>query len=643
MRLLLIVILSVLSAGLNAQSIDELKEQLQSASDNQKANIENSLSEAYAAKRKYKKAEDHAIKAIELAKANGNSGEELRGNVNGGNAAKRNKNFDQAIVFFEQVLNLANKSGQGDLLAYAYESQGYCYSGLGEYTKSIKAYQNALKADDYSEKEQAKIFSRIGYNHYMLGELKQSISNYRQSDELFDKNPDPETQARMLINLAGVYANYGDYGKGVSTIDKAIELAQSNQLGGTEKAAQDAKRNIELKRNNKEEQTTAFDEELIKETEDYIEDIEKKHVKSLEEIENLSIENQVKELKLLNQQNQLRLKEQESAAQQQLLEKQELENARQEAEIKQVEAENARTLAWLVGAGIALILVLILALMAVRNNKKLKEKNAQIAEQNAELDKKNKNITESINYARKIQNALLASNLRLTHTFEDHLVFSKPRDIVSGDFSWCDAQEDSCVIAVADCTGHGVPGALMSVLAISSLEKIVKQSGIRKPTEILQRLNKDLHSLFGSDAVKSDDNTTVKDGMDIVVINVHRSSNKMEFAGSRNSLLKVSGGEVMEYKGSKVHLGYYADHSEFNHQDITLQKGDAVYLYSDGFYDQKGGPDGKKFYPKRFRELLGENAGLKMEAQRRKYEEVLSGWSQGYEQVDDILILGIRI
>jgi serine phosphatase RsbU (regulator of sigma subunit) len=283
--------------------------------------------------------------------------------------------------------------------------------------------------------------------------------------------------------------------------------------------------------------------------------------------------------------------------------------------------------------------------MYIVNNRKLKDKNEQIASQNKDLDKKNKDILDSIYYARKIQNALLVSNNCLADRFEDHLIFNRPRDIVSGDFSWCDASSNDCVIAVADCTGHGVPGAFMSVLAISSLDKIVKQVGTRDPKTILRQLNDDLYGLFGADSRKEGNSgqASVKDGMDIVVINVDTKNKKLGFAGSRNSLVKISGNEIVEIKGSKAHLGQNYGHDNFNNQEVQLQDGDALYLFSDGFYDQKGGEKGKKFYPKRFREMLLEHAAKDMKTQSNCYSEIFTEWSSGREQIDDILILGIRL
>lgn len=656
MRIIFVFILSALVSFASAQSISELKDQLLDATDNnEKANLENSIAEGYMGKGSYSNAIDFAEDAIDHAEKASNKGEELRGNINGGNAAKKSKKYKDAIAFYKDAADLAKSSGQKNLVAYSYESIGFAYSKLDKANESTKYYEKCLEVDNYSGKKEAAVHKSIAYNYYLEGDIKEALDAYKNADKLYKSDSDPASHSRMLINMGNVYAQYGDLEKAISTLTRASKMAKDNGDNSTHKAAEKAIESISKNKSNKENQISDFDEDKIKENENYISDIERSNMKSLDEIENLSIENQVKELKILNSQNELLLQEQKAKEAEQALATKELENAKTSAELTASEsklavvaAEGAKTMAWLMGAGIALILVMVLALMAARNNKKLKLKNVQIAAQNSELDKKNKNITESINYARKIQNALLASNLVLANEFQEHLMFAKPRDIVSGDFSWCDSNGTDTVIALADCTGHGVPGALMSVLAISSLEKIVKQQGARNPAKVLALLNNDLHSLFGHNKTSIELNDVgkealVKDGMDIVVIRINKATKKLSFAGSRNTMIKISGGELEELKGSKSHLGYHQGHEDFNEQEMTLKSGDAVYLFSDGFYDQKGGEEGKKFYPKRFRDMLIKHGDESMKDQHTSYEKVLANWSKGQEQIDDILVLGVRV
>ncbi|MDG2332075.1 MAG: SpoIIE family protein phosphatase [Flavobacteriales bacterium] len=660
MKLALSLLLWLIVLGVKSQSIDVLKQRLEVSNDQDRPGIENNIAEAYFVNKKFKKATEYAKQAIEHAKSIKNGSEELRGLINAGNASKKQKKYNRAVGFFENSLPLATEAKNSTLVSYAYESMGYCFSSLKKYNQAIVSYQKALSSSTKKGTKKAAVYAQIAYCNFAVSEFKEAIEYYEKANDVYARYPSPGPQSLMLVNLGKVYAQYGDFNKAIDRLNTARTIAEKNGFDNTVKKVNSVVESIERNKANKSDQLTDFDHDAIDQTEKYIHNIERAHVKSLKEIENLSVENQIKELKLLNQQNELILKEQQAEAQKQDLARQKLKSAKTEAELKQVEAENAqnaaelkqaeaesaRTLAWLVAVGLASTLMLALVIMYIRNNKNLKQKNDQIASQNKELDKKNTNITDSINYARKIQNALLASNRGLSHSFSDHFILNRPRDIVSGDFSWCDINEKDSVIALADCTGHGVPGALMSVLAISSLEKIVKQQGTRSPTEILKQLNDDLYSLFGSDDTVSGkelNKTTVKDGMDIVVINVNHKDNTLDFAGSRNSMLRISNGELTELKGSKTHLGHNRKHQEFNYQKIALSKGDLIYLYSDGFYDQKGGENGKKYYPKRFREMLLENETKSMTEQNETYKSILKTWRNGREQVDDILILGIRI
>ncbi len=638
MKQLVLVILSFCCVTVWAQGIDELKTQLDQASDANKAGIANTIAEKLTADKNYAEAQDYADRAIQLAESSSNENEQLRGLVNGGNATKKAKKFADAVDYFKKATAITEKQKMNDLTGYCYESIGFSYANVKKYKESNEAYRSALASNNYAQVERAKIIAKMAFNYYSMGSLKKAIEEYEKANKIYESNPSPSDQATLLLNLGGVYSNYGDYETALKRLKQAEELAVTNNLSSIGSIRSTIKQ-VESGNESKHNAITEFDEDRIKETENYIQDMRSANLKSIEEIEHLSVENQVKELKLLNQQKELMLKEQEAAAQQQELERIELETARKDAELRQSEAEQARTQAWLVGAGVACMLVLILVFVFVSNNKKLKHKNIRIAEQNAELDKKNQNITDSINYARKIQDALLVSNYMLADTFQEHFVFNKPRDIVSGDFSWCHNNGTDCVIILADCTGHGVPGALMSVLAISTVEKIVKQEKLREPEKILGRLNEDLYELFGSD--KSDD--SVKDGMDVVVINVNREKKELRFAGSRNSMLRVSGNKMDEIRGSAMHLGYHQNHTDFNQTTLQLDSGEMIYLYSDGFYDQKGGSEGKKFYPKRFRELLKDLAAKKANLQAAELEKTLTRWKGDREQIDDILILGIRI
>jgi tetratricopeptide (TPR) repeat protein len=278
--------------------------------------------------------------------------------------------------------------------------------------------------------------------------------------------------------------------------------------------------------------------------------------------------------------------------------------------------------------------------------------NAQIFEQ---LDKKNQDITASITYAQRIQKAILPTPKTLQKHLHDYFVLFKPRDIVSGDFYWMEETTDKIFIAVADCTGHGVPGAFMTILGSQALTNIIVHNQIHHPQKILSRLDLLLrHTLHTED-------TQVRDGMDMALCVIDKAQQKMQFVGAKNPLLIIQNGEVTEIKGDMNGINEHHKKSRYiqlTTHDIDLSQPTTFYLYSDGFQDQFGGEYGRKFMKKRFRHLLIDLAKEeKMHEQKEKLAQTLDDWmsveSSGItaenqepngkqRQVDDILVMGIK-
>jgi len=273
---------------------------------------------------------------------------------------------------------------------------------------------------------------------------------------------------------------------------------------------------------------------------------------------------------------------------------------------------------------------------------KVEIRTREVVEKSEELEQKNNDILDSIRYAKVIQTAILPPD----HLFGKHLpesfVLFKPKDIVSGDFYWINTKDDKVLFAASDCTGHGVPGAFVSMVGYNLMDKIVGEYDITKPAGILDRLNKEVAQTFrqrGSDAI-----TRVQDGMDLALVALDRKSKTLEYAGAYNPLYLVRDGEVIEYKANRFPIGSYEDGEEdkFENHRIDLQDGDSIYMFTDGFVDQFGGTKGKKFMAKRLREILLSINHLSMEEQGRFLNETLHDWMGDLEQVDDILGVGAR-
>jgi serine phosphatase RsbU (regulator of sigma subunit) len=270
--------------------------------------------------------------------------------------------------------------------------------------------------------------------------------------------------------------------------------------------------------------------------------------------------------------------------------------------------------------------------------KKIEEATQEINEQKKELEIINEEVYESIFYAKRIQEAILPS----PHEYTDYLDISiiyKPRDIVSGDFYFFDKQGDNLFLVVADCTGHGVPGALMSMLGQNSLQSIITENSINEPAEILQLLDLRVQVLLHQQGGASND------GMDMVLVKFDLKTKWLEFAGANRplSILK-NNGEYIEMKPDRFPIGgdQYAN-KIFTPRNIQLENGDRFFMFTDGIVDQFGGPEGRKFTPKKLRTIIKENHRLSLEKQVEIIKKSFDEWKGNNQQTDDVLFIGFEI
>ncbi|MGZ3863017.1 MAG: PP2C family protein-serine/threonine phosphatase [Bacteroidia bacterium] len=261
-----------------------------------------------------------------------------------------------------------------------------------------------------------------------------------------------------------------------------------------------------------------------------------------------------------------------------------------------------------------------------------------IEEQRHILEEKNHEITDSINYAQKIQSALIPSEEDFVSHFNEAFVYFKPKDIVSGDFYWASKKGDKVFFAVADCTGHGVPGGFMTMLGISFLDEIINEKNVTRPDEILNNLRDRIITTLKQTGAAGES----KDGMDVVVCCLDRSANTLLYAGANNSVYVVSNDSMNEFKADKQPCGFNHVLKPFTVTEIKLQQGDCIYAFSDGYADQFGGEKGKKFKYRQLEQiLLRSNADFR--SQKKLLAESFDNWKGDLEQVDDILLVGVRV
>lgn len=348
--------------------------------------------------------------------------------------------------------------------------------------------------------------------------------------------------------------------------------------------------------------------------------------------------------------------------------KQELVLLKKDAELKAIEIDqqqnsikNQQRLILIFTIGLLIFVVLLFFLFrTVRQKQKantllsenvevINEQKNKVEMQKQVVEEKNNEILASIKYAKRIQTAILPQKKLIDSYFSDYFIFYKPKDIVAGDFYWFEMVNNTYYVAAADCTGHGVPGAMVSVVCNNGLNKSLKEHNLRQPKEILDKTREVVISQFE----KSDEN--VQDGMDISLVSIAEKANgkfNVSFSGANNSLwvLKKYAADIEEWKGDKQPIGKYMNMKAFNQSDLQLDKGDLLFLFTDGLVDQFGGatPEarengGKKYKSSRLKRILTDMRNKSCSDQAVALEKEFYAWKGELDQIDDVCVIGIRL
>ena len=330
--------------------------------------------------------------------------------------------------------------------------------------------------------------------------------------------------------------------------------------------------------------------------------------------------------------------------------------AEQESQLKSTElqasSQRQQLVLGIMGILVLFLIFLVYFIFKFRKQKRIIEKNnqtiqitnkelvvtiEQVNTQKELIEAKNEEITDSITYAKRIQNAILPPEKAFLEHMTDNFILYKPKDIVAGDFYWLSVLPDRILFSVADCTGHGVPGALVSVVCHSAMNRAVKEFNLKHPAEILNKVREIILETFG----KSDEN--VNDGMDIALCSLDLKTKTLEFSGANNGLFVFTGGDLIEIKPDKQPIGKFIDPKPFTNSELKVKAGDLVYLYSDGYADQFGGNKGKKLKTTSFREVIKLYSNEKLSDQKILLEKFFENWRGELEQLDDVCVMGVKI
>lgn len=315
----------------------------------------------------------------------------------------------------------------------------------------------------------------------------------------------------------------------------------------------------------------------------------------------------------------------------------EIEAAQREKELESLKATNEKQFKnFSIAISVAAVLVLIVLYSRYRKNKLLSRK---LAEQNVQIEGKNREIIDSITYAKRLQEAILPPAGFLKQFFPQSFILYLPKDIVAGDFYWAETAGDKIYIAAADCTGHGVPGAMVSVVCANALDRSVKEFALRDTSAILDKTRTLVVQTFEKSA------EMVNDGMDISLLSLSLNNEDLsaQWSGANNPVWIIRNGAVLEHKGDKQPVGRFEQNKPFTAHELQLKKGDWIYLLTDGYADQFGGDKGKKFKYSALKEKLVSITAMNGDQQMEELKKTLLGWRGNLEQVDDICIIGLSL
>ena len=546
---------------------------------------------------------------------------------------------------FESV-RLAEKTGDLRLVGYSRNLMGNLYRSNGELDKAMEEYKYSLKvAESANDSLQiARCYNNIGIVHMINGDYEIGLEYWLESLDIKLRIGEEEAAAATMSNIGLYYKDIGRYYEAREMLDRALEINIKNNDYESISFCYTIIGDMHWRMQNYHEAVGAYHISLAysdtintyyDKADSYIGlsrvlDSLGRHKEALKYqrlytqlIMDFNSENNATITREMTTQFETEKKEKEN----ELLKS---ENNAKNAEIALKEANNRYL--WIGLGGAAVILVLIIFILTrVRQAKK------EIEHQKHIVEEKNREITDSISYAKRLQEAILPTEQTINANFKENFVLYMPKDIVAGDFYWMEKKGDTVLFAVADCTGHGVPGAMVSVVCHNALNRAVREFELTNPGQVLDKVTDLVIETFEKSAEE------VKDGMDICLCAFDFSKNTVQYSGANNSLYHMRNGEFTEIKATKQPVGKYANRLPFETHVIPFSKGDVFYLFTDGFADQFGGEKGKKMKYKPFKRLLINNYKHGMRAQHSMLQGNFDKWKGEFEQVDDVCIAGIRV
>ena len=597
----------------------------------------------------YSKSTTYAQKALEVAKKiNDKKGEAMALN-NLGIICDYQGKYASALDYYFKALPLQKAIKDNSGLSYTYNNIGLIYSNQNNFEKALENYHSALelRKKDKNLQGLASTYNNIGIIHMHQKKYELALEDYFASLKIDSLLKDPIGISTSLSNIAIVYMDSKEYDKALDFFNKGLKLrielkdqhgmANSynnlstvyEKMGNFQKGIEFAKKGLVIG-----ETIGALD--LIKYSYQMLYSCSEKAGNIADAYRYYrafvnygdSITNEMNTKKQTETEMQFKFDQQKA-----------IDRIKQEKKDYIDQQEKQRQIYWVIALTVLLLFVLAFAIYVNNRRKIERSQMEQIEKQKGLVEEKNTEILASITYAKRIQSAILPSDKLVKEYLRNSFIFYQPKDIVAGDFYWMEPKKDSLIFAVADCTGHGVPGALVSVVCNNALNRSVREFNLTDPADILNKTREIiLHEFQKSDEI-------VNDGMDISICNLNFTTNELHWAGANSPLwLKPKQqDEILEFKPSKQPIGQFSNYEPFVSQKIQLEKGDSIYLFSDGFADQFGGEDGKKMKSKRMKEMILSLQAYSMREQRHYLMQYFDQWKGALDQLDDVCVIGVQV
>ncbi len=586
-------------------------------------------------------------------------------------------NLNESIQYGKDALSLSEKLSFKKGIGNAYKNIGIVYRLQGNYPEALKTFLICFKIREETgdKKGIADCYSKIGMIYMLLGNYSESLKNHFAGLKIRTEINDKEDIANSINNIGNVYSNQANYAEAlkyyltflklseeigdkqgvayaysnigeVNIVQKNYEEALKNNLASLKIAEELGEKYIiagnyisigilNIKLHKFEEAKKYLYDGLSLSKEMGNKDDIKRSYSGLSALD--SVQGNFKEAyddykfyiiyrdSLIN----------EEATKKTIQTQMNYEFEKKESLSK---AESKKQKLIIVFIGLGLLIVLVFAGFIFRSLRIRNKQNKIIVEQKIMVEEKQKEILDSIEYALRIQTAILPPKKIVKQYLENSFILYKPKDIVAGDFYWMETTDDLVLFAACDCTGHGVPGAMVSVVCHNALNRAVKEFGLTQPAAILDKTAEIVIENFS----KSEED--IKDGMDISLCAYNAKTKTIQWAGANNPLWLLQNGELIETKADKQPIGMNENSKPFTNHKFTLQKGEIIYLFTDGFADQFGGETGqKKLTKKRFKDLILSIQNITLQEQGIALDKFITEYRKEVEQIDDILVMGVKV